>query len=195
MTKLAETEDNNQIPKWLKSAGYVALIVLVIISGYLTLKAELPHIESYFNPFYVRKDVGTATSTSTPSSPRPTVQNLLTSVNEVRAKAGVPPLVIDERLNKSAQTKADDMKARNYFGHVSPDGVRGNDIAHGNMPECVALNENITDSGTPEYNTLEAGMKAWVDSPGHYKQMIKPEYSRTGFGITSTGLVQHFCQL
>lgn len=191
MTKLAETKETKRdIPIWLKLVGYVAFVILVTVSGYLTLKAELPHIESYFNPFYVRKDVSSApTEKITPES-------LLAAVNTERAKAGVTPLVLDPRLNQSAQTKADDMKARNYFGHVDPNGKNGATYIFDFAPgTCSYASENITDSGDPKYNTLDAGIKAWVDSPTHYRAMTNPDYDLTGFGITSTGLVQHFCQL
>lgn len=42
----------------------------------------------------------------------PDAQELLELVNAERAKVGVAPLVIDERVQKSAQLKADDMAAK-----------------------------------------------------------------------------------
>lgn len=34
--------------------------------------------------------------------------------------------MIDETLNKIAQSQSDDMVARNFFGHANPDGDRVN---------------------------------------------------------------------
>lgn len=167
-----------------------AFVVFVIISGYLTLKSELPRIESYFNPLYVEEPKAEAKK----SVEKPTIVSLLSAVNRERVKAGIPPLKLDKRLNKSAQIKADDMKKRHYFGHVDPDGKHGYEIAAEHAPECAELSENITDSGAAIYNTTEAGIKAWVESPPHYSAMIDTRYTLTGFGVTSTGLVEHFCQ-
>mgnify|MGYP000851826311 FL=1 len=61
-----------------------------------------------------------------------TPEELLAEANRLRAEKGVAPLVIDERLNQSAQWKADDTKEFNYYGHVKPGETRnnGNDIAY-----------------------------------------------------------------
>ena len=55
----------------------------------------------------------------------PDAQEMLELVNQERAKVGAAPLKLDERLNASAQEKADDMQNRDYYGHISPDGTRG----------------------------------------------------------------------
>src|SRR5262249_44174159 len=44
-----------------------------------------------------------------------TREELLRLVNDERAKVGVAPLAVDERLNGSAQRKTDDMAKFNYF--------------------------------------------------------------------------------
>jgi len=47
-------------------------------------------------------------------------------VNAERVSRGIAPLTLDERLNTSAQIKADDMTSDGYFDHVDPfTGVRG----------------------------------------------------------------------
>jgi len=59
--------------------------------------------------FYVGNmpDEVVATQTVEPESKPPTVDELLRLVNEERAKVSVAPLVIDARLNQSAQKKAE----------------------------------------------------------------------------------------
>lgn len=175
-----------------KIARFIFTGIVFAVSGYIALMWLLPNWQAWANPFYVKPTV----KSQQIASEKPTAESLLAAVNAERAKAGVEPLVLDERLNKSAQTKADDMKARNYFGHVDPNGKNGATYIFDFAPgTCSYASENITDSGDPKYNTLDAGIKAWVDSPTHYRAMTNPDYDLTGFGITSTGLVQHFCQL
>lgn len=127
--------------------------------------------------------------------PKPTVQELFTLVNKERAKAGVKPLVLDERLNQSAQLKADDMTTNNYFAHINPTtGFNGPDYMRQTAPGvCYAMSENNTQN--IYVNTSAQAVKAWVNSPPHYEAMLRDRYTLTGFGISGVNIVEHFCQL
>lgn len=127
-----------------------------------------------------------------------TTAELLAEANRLRAEKGVAPLVIDERLNQSAQWKADDMKAFDYFGHVR-DGYNGAykiyDLTRqpDGRSECLQASENLQWDGT------ESPFKWWVTSKPHYEALINPRYETTGFGYASVNgrntYVQHFCDL
>ena len=132
---------------------------------------------------------------SQPISKAPTAQELLTLVNTERAKVGTRPLVMDERLNQSAQAKADDMKANNYFGHVNPKtGKNGPtyvlDVANG---LCSYQSENITQNIYE--NSSKRAVDAWIASKNHYEAMISSDYDLTGFGIADNYIVEHFCDV
>ena len=117
-------------------------------------------------------------------------------VNAERAKVGVAPLVIDERLNQSAQKKSDDMFTNNYFGHVSPvDNRHGYEYAHDVMPECLYVSENLTDNMTPQNNTSIQAIYAWMHSEPHRLALQDSKYTLTGFGISGAKITEHFCQL
>jgi len=123
----------------------------------------------------------------------PTTAQLLSLVNAERAKHGVAPLKEDARLDASAQMKANDEVAYNYFGHVSPhDGKQGylyiNDVGI----NCTSDSENIRENGT--INTSAAAVEAWINSPPHHAAMIASKYTLTGFGINGNQIVEHFCQ-
>ena len=140
----------------------------------------------------------------------PTPEDFLVRVNEERAKVGAAPLVIDERINKSAQRKAEDMANNDYFDHVSPvDGRSGGEYAHDNAPKvCRVVSENIQSREYgPGYSTtpvVDSAMSGWINSPSHYKAMIDTKYSLTGFGVArgpekdddsyNIYAVQHFCE-
>lgn len=163
-------------------------IIVMVIGTVIGLSVIPPHVVPL--PVEAQPTINVVTGT------KPSVDNLLKAVNQERAKVGVAPLAIDERLNKSAQTKAQDMKTRNYFGHVDPDGKQGYSYVFDFAPGvCAYASENIQDSKVESDNILEVDMSAWIHSPPHYAAMIDPKYSTTGFGITSTGLVEHFCEL
>lgn len=128
------------------------------------------------------------------TSEKPTVASLLQAVNEERTKVGVAPLVLDDRLNKSAQVKADDMVARNYFAHESPDGKHGYAIAREYASDCKSVSENILDDINEQNFVTEGSVQAWKTSPAHYTAMVDPKYSLTGFGISGFKIVEHFCE-
>jgi uncharacterized protein YkwD len=141
----------------------------------------------------------------------PTPEDFLEKVNEERAKVGVAPLTIDERINKSAQRKADDMANNDYFDHVSPvDGRHGYEyIFEGTGHDCVYAGENAYYIGYgPNYSlapVLESAINGWINSPPHYEGMVDAKYSLTGFGVVRSTekedgtynvyAVQHFCEL
>lgn len=139
---------------------------------------------------------GNVNTTSIPETktiyvPKPSAEEMLRLVNEERAKVGVKPLVIDERLNKSAQYKAEDMLKNNYFGHVDNQGRHGYEYIADFGKKCKFPGENITENTTT--NTSKQAIVSWKNSPPHYKAMIDPRYESTGFGIAGTKIVQHFC--
>lgn len=125
---------------------------------------------------------------------KPTVDELLRFTNEERAKAGVPPLQLDDRLNQSAQAKADDMVANNYYGHIDPQGRNSNYLIGSTGISCVMTGENI-DAG----KTSAEIINEWMASPPHKKALLSKDVELTGYGIAVYSdyfyVVQHFCDL
>lgn len=126
----------------------------------------------------------------------PTAEELLELVNAERASVGVAPLRIDSRLNLSAQWKSDDMAENNYFAHIKPGETRNNGLDY--LLEideglCRTVSENMTDNTIAEDNYSQMSFNSWKKSPPHYKAMINPDYTLTGFGVSGTKVVQHFC--
>ena len=122
----------------------------------------------------------------------PTVNELLTLVNAERAKVNVAPLAIDERLNKSAQQKSDDMATNNYFAHVDKNGRHGYDIAHEYAPDiCMNPSENLRLNG--DINSSSAVVDGWMSSPAHRAALLDQKITYTGFGISGEYITEHFC--
>ena len=106
--------------------------------------------------------------------------NVITELtNTTRATQEAAPIVEDPLLSLAAQAKADDMARRGYFSHIDPDGIApwawfdAVDYTYRYAGENLAV--NFTDSTDIE--------KAWVASPPHYANLIKPQYTRTGVGL------------
>lgn len=136
-------------------------------------------------------------TTAQPVKTAYTPNQLLAEANKLRAEKGVAPLVLDERLNQSAQWKADDM-VKTGVNHVSSDGARGNtkiNLYADNS--CQWYGENLQMGFDFDNPFNKSG--GWPTSKGHYESLIRPRFDLTGFGIKVDGdkvyYVQHFCDL
>lgn len=133
----------------------------------------------------------------------PDAQEMLELVNQERAKVGVAPLRLDERLNASAQEKADDMQNRDYYDHKSPDGIEGYSLVFKHMPNrCRYASENLAKVSTADgkIGNSRFTIDNWMRSTkGHREAILDAKYSLVGFGISKQGydliVVQHFCEL
>ena len=173
---------NTDMKKLLISSAVVLSLLMVGAGAFVFYVGNMP-------------DEVVATQTVEPESKPPTVDELLRLVNEERAKVGVAPLVIDARLNQSAQKKADDMVKNNYFAHVSPvDGRQGYEYISDGVPGCVYGGENLRKNLEANNTSLEA-IKGWNSSLPHREAMVDSEYTKTGFGISGDKIVEHFCTL
>lgn len=120
------------------------------------------------------------------SNPQPRydqgIDNLImNSVNEVRAAYGRPALVFHEGLWTPASYHSNDMYARHYFSHFSPENASPMDrciesglvlsvgenlyfMTHSNLG--IVQNEAIADNC----------INGWINSPPHFENMLNPEW-------------------
>jgi uncharacterized protein YkwD len=101
---------------------------------------------------------------------------LLCLVNRERAAHGLPRLVLDRRLNHSAQGWTDTMVATDTFSHGADFASR---ITAAGF-RWSAAGENIA-TGFP---TARAVLAAWMASPGHCRNILDPAYRDIGIGIS-----------
>jgi uncharacterized protein YkwD len=108
---------------------------------------------------------------------------LVSLTNQNRAAANVSQLTVSPILEKAAQMKADDMAAKGYFAHNTPEGftpwywfdLAGYKYIYAG--ENLAVNfENSSDVET-----------AWMNSPGHFLNIMNPKFTEIGIA-TSTGI-------
>ena len=101
--------------------------------------------------------------------------------NTDRAQNGVQELTEDSLLVKAAQEKADDMAAKGYFSHVTPDGKTPwywlDQVGYRYTYAGENLAVNFTDSKDVE--------DAWMKSPAHHANLVKPEFTQIGIAVAS----------
>jgi len=117
-----------------------------------------------------------------PKTLRGEADALAADVNAERARHGVPALVRDATLDRFAHAKATEMAARGYFGHTDPDGVTFQDRLRAWHWPVAYASENIAfDRDEP------AAHAAFVNSPGHYANLIDGKVRRVGVAVVTVG--------
>ena len=119
---------------------------------------------------------------------------ILELVNENRRKtgAGLKDLTWDETLRQIARAHSDDMLARRFFDHVNPDGLSAADrIALGHRQLVGQIGENIfrqSDySASDARKTAELIVRELMASPGHRENILRPEFTHLGVGVSMRG--------
>jgi len=103
--------------------------------------------------------------------------------NAERKKQGLKPLTLDEKLSKVARTKSQDMKDNNYFDHNSPtygspfDMMKKFGITYRTAGENIAKGQK----------TPQEVVKAWMNSEGHRKNIMNPNFTHIGVGYVKDG--------
>ncbi|MFI6764703.1 CAP domain-containing protein [Streptomyces sp. NPDC050355] len=106
-------------------------------------------------------------------------QKVVDLVNDQRAQHGCGPLTVDPRVQKAAQAHSDDMAARNYYEHNTPEGVDpGTRMTNAGF-RWSSWAENIFKSPKDPATAL----KGWMESPGHRANILNCSYKYTGVGV------------
>ncbi len=115
---------------------------------------------------------------------------MLAEINAVRERDGLRPLVMDQQLRDVARAHSRDMYRRDYFSHVTPDGLTAFDRLQAADVRFLAAGENI--AFAPDVDSAEASLLA---SPEHRANILAPDYVRVGIGvIEAPGYEEMFTQ-
>jgi uncharacterized protein YkwD len=138
-----------------------------------------------------------ANASASPACPtdelKPTLENaydtamsVVCDINAARTDHGLKPLRWDWRLWVAAQRMANDMAARRYASHVTPEGqTLANRVAPtGYIPPTPTwlLAENLG-WGTSVLSTPLSIVIGWIQSPEHRENMLDPQLEDIGVGI------------
>lgn len=117
-------------------------------------------------------------------------QIMLGLINQERRKAGVPEVKLDTNLSNVAQTKCRELIGLDYFSHTSPvygspfDMLAYFGIKYTKAGENLALN-----------TCVEAAHNALMNSDGHRKIMLSPDYTHVGIGAYEGVCGKYYTQM
>jgi uncharacterized YkwD family protein len=110
-------------------------------------------------------------------------QKVVDLTNQERAKNGLAALKVDAALSKMAREKSRDMSANGYFSHTSPtygspfDMMKQFGITYKYAGENIAMGQR----------SPEEVVKAWMNSEGHRKNILNPNFNHIGVGYVEQG--------
>lgn len=125
----------------------------------------------------VHHPLGNVLSYSTSMS----IGGLLSDTNAQRNANGVGSLSLNGQLNSAAQAKADDMAARNYWSHNTPEGNQPWVFVDAQGYSYQKLGENLATGFADE----QSAINGWMASPPHRENLLDSAFSEVGFGYAN----------
>jgi len=143
-------------------------------------------------------------------------------INKERKKHNLSALAWNDALSTIARKHSSDMAKRNYFSHFSPEGhdfsyrykqagyscalrvddriyLGAENIFQNNLYDRIVY---VNDVPNYEWNTMahiaETTVQGWMNSPGHRKNILTPEWKSEGIGVAVSPddkvyITQNFC--
>jgi hypothetical protein len=112
---------------------------------------------------------------ASPEDPPADEAAFVAALNATRAKGGLAPLTVDVELRSLARDWAQHQADAGTISHANP-------ISAGVTADWLKLGENVGMGGT-----VTAIMNAFIKSPGHYANIMDPEFTRVGVGVVWSG--------
>ena len=178
MAKIKTSGDNHHTkPKKIDKRSFERvywpyLPLLIVISLLIGLGSSGGNLQAY-----VRHPGGRVLSYATSM----TISGLLADSNTARAANGVAGLNLNGQLDAAAQACADDMAARDYWSHNTPEGSPPWIWVTNQGYSYQKLGQNLATGFSDEQNTVDG----WMNSPPHRENLLDPAFKDVGFGFAN----------
>ena len=152
-----------------RSTGYILLALASVSLAFAVVGfiADQPQKQAVAQPAPVYATYTDDTATS---------NNIMGATNVERAKNGLQSLATNEKLNKSACLKLDDMVRDNYWAHINPNGTTPWDFFKKVGYTYKGAGENLAYGQA----TTSELITAWLNSPTHKKNMLNSKWTEQG---------------
>lgn len=107
------------------------------------------------------------------------IQSLLDDTNAQRTSNGESALNLNAQLDQAAQAKANDMAARDYWSHNTPDGQTPWSFITAAGYSYTTAGENLAYG----FDTASDTLTGWMNSPEHRANILNTSFVDVGFGI------------
>ncbi len=155
------TERNGMVPSALSS---MAFVVYLIIAAALVLSSR-----------YV---VGLQLA-SLADAPTFSATDVVSLVNSARKSGGFPELAVNVKLAQAASAKLDDMFAKQYFAHFSPENRSPWDFFRAQEYRYLAAGENLA----MNFTSAQGAHVAFMQSATHRANILHPAFTEIGVAV------------
>lgn len=115
-------------------------------------------------------------------------------INQIRAEKHLNRLETSPDIARVARKYARRMVIEDFFSHYGPAGDSVADRVKEAGLDYRMVGENIFGSYNMD-DPAGAAVKKWMQSPGHRKNILTPEFTQTGVGIWKEGDRYRFVQV
>lgn len=116
------------------------------------------------------------------------------ATNAQRSAAGRSPLSLSASLTAVAQAHAEDMARRQTLSHTGGDGSDMEERVRRVNYRFGAIAENVA-SHSGSRNAARVVNEQWMNSEGHRRNMLNPEFTEVGIGYASNGNSHYYVQV
>jgi uncharacterized protein YkwD len=102
--------------------------------------------------------------------------------NKIRKRLGLESLCVDPKLTRAARAHSKEMISKRYFGHSSHNGESSGTRLKRFGYNWWASGENLA-WGSGSMSTPDNRFKAWMQSPGHRKNILDNNFREIGVGV------------
>ena len=106
-------------------------------------------------------------------------RQVLELINQQRAQGGCDPLVMQRQLSAAAQSHANAMAMKNFFGHASKNGTKFSSRIKAQGYRGRKYAENIAAG----YASAEKVVSIWMNSSGHRVNIMNCAFTETGIAL------------
>lgn len=114
-------------------------------------------------------------------------ETIVSLANSARVAGGLSELTTSSLLSKAAQNKANDMLAKQYFSHNTPDGATPWSFIKAVGYSYTTAGENLA----IDFTDADSVQSAWMNSPGHRANIMNKNFTQVGIGIVSGTFDNH----
>ncbi len=105
---------------------------------------------------------------------------IIAETNLQREENGLPALAENEMLADAAAEKASDMFKKQYFEHVSPDGIGPAQLVQSYGYKYITTGENLI---LGNFESEKEVVASWMASPGHRANILNNRYTEIGVSV------------
>lgn len=119
--------------------------------------------------------------TETPPVASVSAAGVFSLTNDERTDRGVVALQRNALLDQAAQMKAQDMAAKGYYAHVSPEGLTPMHWVEKSGYRYLVIGENLVVNRKDDGEVVDA----FMGSPGHRANILRKDFTEIGVGVAS----------